>query len=102
LDGGVRKAGVRERLLTRLLRHVGIVPGLGAGLLELRHADPDHVNLATHALRLLLVRSRSRAPARSGAGRACHSTHPEANSRDAAMPCTLRPWPATQRASVAT
>ena len=60
-----------ERLLARFLRHVGIVPGLGAGLLELRHPDSDHVDLATHACALLSslaapVAARRSAPARGG------------------------------------
>src|SRR5439155_2924073 len=48
-DQVVLDAGVGERLLAGLLRHVRIVPGLRSGLLELGHADADDVNLATHA-----------------------------------------------------
>ena len=41
LDVVVGDAGVGERLLARLLRPVGVVALLGAGLVELGHADAD-------------------------------------------------------------
>ena len=42
LDLGVVDAGVFERLGAGLEDHVGVVPVLAAGLLELGHADADH------------------------------------------------------------
>src|SRR5690606_26319173 len=48
LDLLVRDARVGQRLLPGLLRHLRVVPVPGAGLLELRHADADHVDLARH------------------------------------------------------
>src|SRR5690606_29247643 len=55
-------AGVLEGLGTGLERHVGVVPLLGTGLFELRHADADYESAVAHLFPSRLLGGEIRGP----------------------------------------
>jgi hypothetical protein len=88
LDRVVWDARVGERLLAGLLRHVRVVPALGAGLLELGHADSDDEYLASHVLSSWLPESGRRTLARPAT-----RFNPGATRRYIALPAGLSALP---------